>query len=86
LVRGWEFSGSSLQHRRLQAATSHRPIAFALEGLPLDRCVTLNYGIRVHLNLFRISVFDIRGVLHFQADNVVSRDRTVKAFEVKLAN
>jgi hypothetical protein len=24
-------------------------IAFVLEGLPLDRCVTLNYGIRVQL-------------------------------------
>jgi hypothetical protein len=26
--------------------TSRWPFAFALEGLPLDRCVTLNCGIR----------------------------------------
>ena len=34
--------GSPLQHRRRRAATSRWLIAFALEGLPLDRGVTLN--------------------------------------------
>ena len=43
-------------------------------------------SVSVYLNLFRIPGFDIRVVLHFQAENIVSRDRTVKAFEVKLAN
>ena len=41
------FPGGPLQHRRLQAATRHRSIVFAPEGLPLDRCVTLNCGIWV---------------------------------------
>ena len=41
------FSEIPLQHRRLQTATSRRPIVFALEGFPLDRCVTLNCGIGV---------------------------------------
>jgi hypothetical protein len=40
-------SGSALRHRRLQAATSRWPIAFDPEGLPLDRGISLNYGIRV---------------------------------------
>ena len=47
LVQGWRFSGSPLQHRRLPPATSRWPVAFALEGLPIDHCVTLNCGIRV---------------------------------------
>ena len=37
-----------------------------------------------NLNLFRISIFEF--VLNFQPNNVVSRNRTMKAFEVELAN
>jgi hypothetical protein len=45
---------SASTHWRLQVATSHRLIAFAAEGLPLDRRVTLKCGIqddpKVHLH------------------------------------
>ena len=40
------FPGARCHHWRLQAVTSRWFIAFALEGLPLDRCVTLNCAIR----------------------------------------
>jgi hypothetical protein len=44
LVQGWEFFGSLLQHR---IAGRYKPLIhwIRLEGLPLDRCATLNYGI-----------------------------------------
>jgi hypothetical protein len=42
LVQGWEFFGSLLQHR---IAGRYKPLIhwIRLEGLPLDRCATLNY-------------------------------------------
>ena len=39
------FFKASAKHWSLQAATSQRLIAFAPEGLPLDRCITLDYEI-----------------------------------------
>jgi hypothetical protein len=46
LFQGWQFSGSPLWHRSLQAATSRWLTAFDPEGLPLDQGVSLNCGIR----------------------------------------
>jgi hypothetical protein len=36
------FSGHLLQILRLQAASRHRPIAFAPEGSSFDRCLAVN--------------------------------------------
>jgi hypothetical protein len=41
------FPGSPLHHRRLQAAPTDLPIAFALERSPLDSRAFSNWGIRV---------------------------------------
>ena len=51
--RAGRFFGSPLRHRRLQAAPSRWPIAFDPEGLPLDRGVSLNCGIREYSALRR---------------------------------
>jgi hypothetical protein len=47
VIEGWKFFRRPLKHWRLQAAINQRPIVFAPEGLPLDRCITLNRRIRV---------------------------------------
>jgi hypothetical protein len=46
LALGWQFFLRPLKRWSLQATISHKPIAFVPEGSSLDRCVTLNCGIR----------------------------------------
>jgi hypothetical protein len=59
--RAGNCSGSALQHRRLQAATSRWPIAFDPEGLPLDQGVSLNCGIRADRpHARRTAFFELR--------------------------
>ncbi len=43
---GLAISQASAKDWSLQATISHRPIAFVPEGSSLDRCLTLNCGIR----------------------------------------
>ena len=64
--RAGKFSGSSLRHRRLQAATSRWPIAVDPVGLSHNQGVSLNCGIRAlttsqpRTEAFAAAIFDSR--------------------------
>ena len=56
--------GAPLHHRGLRAAQNHWPIAFALEGSPLDRRVTLNCGSKLIQTTEESAILEFFAVAH----------------------